>query len=290
MSAARLISIIIATVLFSAMIMLAAAQSSVRVAGLPLYLLCAICAYVLHWAAFIPAYLYQTERYFDLIGSLSFLSTVTLAIALHPDLDPLQLLIGTLVCIWAIRLGYFLFSRILRTGKDQRFDEIKKNFWRFLLTWTLGATWVFLTLAMALVVLTSTVNRGVDTPALVGTFVWLSGFLIEVIADWQKSRFREQENNASSFISSGLWAYSRHPNYFGEIILWVGVAIIALPSLEAWQWMTVISPLFVILLLTKVSGIPMLEKSAAERWGADADYQAYVASTPVLIPLPRRKS
>ncbi len=290
MASKKLILINLAIILFSAFLMLAASRSSVMVGEFPLFILSALCAYVLHWLAFVPAYLYQTERYFDLTGSLSFLSSVTLAIALHPDLNPLQLLLAALICIWAIRLGYFLFSRILQAGKDKRFDEIKRIFWRFFLTWTLGATWVFVTLAMALVALTNVVTRGIDGFAIAGTLIWLTGFAIEVIADTQKSRFRANPENESTFIDTGLWAYSRHPNYFGEIVLWIGIAVIALPSLSGLQWVTVISPLFVILLLTKVSGIPLLEKSALERWGNDEEYQRYLKSTPVLVPLPRRTS
>lgn len=113
------------------------------------------------------------------------------------------------------------------------------------------------------------------------------GFAIEVISDRQKSRFREE--NKEGFITSGLWSWSRHPNYFGEIVLWLGIAIIALPTLSGWQWATMISPIFVIVLLTKISGVRMLEVSGKKRWGTDEGYQAYLASTSVLIPLPPKK-
>ena len=127
---------------------------------------------------------------------------------------------------------------------------------------------------------------GAWLPDAVGGLTWAIGFGIEVVADRQKSVFREEPANAGRFISSGLWAWSRHPNYFGEIVLWIGVAVICLPVLRGWQWVTLISPFFVTLLLTRVSGVPMLEKRADEKWGGQEDYEAYKERTPVLIPRP----
>ena len=288
MAASKLIAIILIILLFSAGLMLAGSQGGLIVSGIPLYVISGLCGYFLHWLMFIPAYLYQTERYFDLTGSVSFLTAIATALLLHPELSPAQYLTATLIAIWAVRLGWFLFSRVRKAGKDRRFDEIKTRFWRFLLTWTLGGTWVFVTLAMALVLLTDNTERALDGFAIAGGLLWLIGFTIEVMADRQKTRFRARAENAEQFISSGLWAYSRHPNYFGEIVLWLGIALIALPSIEGWQWLTLISPLFVILLLTRVSGVPMLEEDARKRWGSRADYQHYVTTTPVLLPSLRR--
>jgi len=104
------------------------------------------------------------------------------------------------------------------------------------------------------------------------------------VADRQKGQFSADPANKGRFISTGLWAKSRHPNYFGEILLWIGVAIIALPVLQGWQWVALISPVFVALLITRVSGVPHLEKKADTKWGGQADYEAYKKNTPVLIP------
>lgn len=290
MPTSKIITIILIILLFSFAIMLAGSQTGILVGDIPLYLLCAACGYLLHWLAFIPAYLYQTERYFDFTGSASFIAAVLIALLLHPDPSALQILIACLIGVWAARLGWFLFDRIRKAGKDQRFDEIKTQFWRFLLTWTLGGTWVFMTLAAALVILTESEQRSVDGFVLAGVALWIVGFAVELVADAQKSRFRADTANSGRFINSGLWSWSRHPNYFGEILLWVGIAVTALPSLSGWQWLTLISPLFVVLLLTRVSGIPLLEKQGRERWGEEAEYQHYVATTSVLIPLPPKKT
>jgi steroid 5-alpha reductase family enzyme len=209
-----------------------------------------------------------------------------MAVVLSPVVDGRSILLLVLVVIWAGRLGTFLFQRVLEAGKDSRFDEIKTSFPRFLTTWMLQGLWVSLTLAAALAAITTTERKPLGWFALIGTLVWLFGFGFEVVADAQKSRFRDKEENQGDFIDTGLWAWSRHPNYFGEITLWFGVAIIALPILRGWQWVTLISPIFVALLITQLSGVPILEEKADEKWGGQEDYEAYKENTPVLIPWP----
>jgi steroid 5-alpha reductase family enzyme len=180
-------------------------------------------------------------------------------------------------------LGYFLYTRILRDGEDRRFREIVHSFPRFLMAWTLQGLWVALTLGTALAAITSRSKAPLDLFAIMGFLVWLAGFTIEVVADHQKRIFNSKPENKNKFIHTGLWAWSRHPNYFGEIALWIGVAIIALPILQGWQYVTLVSPLFVTILLTKISGIPMLESNADKKWGGQPDYEAYKARTPILL-------
>ena len=226
-------------------------------------------------------YAAQTERCFDLTGSLTYLAVVGCAVTLG-GCEPRALLLALLVCIWALRLGSFLFARIRREGADHRFDELKPDFARFLLTWTLQGLWVFLTLSCALAAITASAGRALGAPAALGTAVWIAGFAIEVIADRQKAVFRADPANRDRFIATGLWAWSRHPNYCGEILLWVGVALIALPALSGWSHVTLISPLFVYVLLTRISGIPLLESRSDAKWGDDPGYRAYRSRTPLL--------
>ncbi len=303
MSALKPLLGISVVLLFCSGLAWAGGQSSIAVNGISLFWLCGATAFLLHWLAFIPAYTWQTEHYFDLIGSVSYISATVLALSVRAGngdlIDWRTVILGSFVILWALRLGYFLFQRVRRSGKDQRFDAIKPHFWRFAFTWTLGGAWVFVTASAALVALTSlpesaAANIAQPTNFLsglsgivlsgIGIMLWLAGFAIEIIADKQKSLFRQQTENRHKFITTGLWQYSRHPNYFGEIILWTGIALIALPVMQGWQYVTLVSPVFVIFLLTRVSGIPMLEKSAEERWGNDPEYQRYVATTPVLLP------
>lgn len=263
---------------------LAGSQGGGTLGGMPLFGLLVGLAILIQWLAFIPAYRQQTEKFYDLTGSITYLSVVTLALVLSPGMDARALLLWALVVVWAVRLGSFLFRRIQKAGRDDRFDDIKPSFIRFLNAWTIQGLWVTFTMSAALVAITTTARKELDLFALIGFLVWAFGFGLEVIADTQKSRFNADPANKGKFIRTGLWARSRHPNYFGEIVLWVGVTIIALPLLQGWQWVALISPVFVTLLLTRVSGVPLLEKKADQKWGGQADYEAYKKTTPVLIP------
>lgn len=273
-------------VLVGALVALAGSRGGATVAGIPVLAIAVAAAFVTQWVVFVPSFLRRTERFFDLTGSLTYITITALALLLTPGVDARGLLVGALVIVWAGRLGTFLFRRVSRAGSDDRFDAIKNSPARFLSVWTIQGLWVTLTAAAAWVTITSAHRVPLDLFALAGALVWLLGFGIEVVADAQKSRFRADPANRGRFISTGLWSTSRHPNYFGEILLWIGIAIIALPVLQGWQWVALISPLFVTLLLTRVSGEPLLEKKADATWGGRPDYEAYKARTPVLVPRP----
>lgn len=276
-------------VLFAAFIAWAGSQGSYVIFGIPLFALCVALAFIIQWVAFIPAYIKQTEKLYDLVGSITYLSLIWIAVLASPVVDARAILLLVIVSVWAIRLGSFLFRRVRAAGEDRRFRDIKKSFSRFLMTWTLQGLWVSLTLAAALAAITATGKVALGGFALIGFIVWIVGFGFEVIADSQKSEFQADPQNADKFINVGLWSWSRHPNYFGEIVLWIGVAIIAIPVLSGWQWVTMISPLFVVLLLTRVSGVPMLESRADEKWGWQAGYESYKTNTSILIPRPPGK-
>jgi steroid 5-alpha reductase family enzyme len=271
-------------ILIGLLVAWAGSQGGNSVAGIPVFALSVGLAYLVQWLVFIPSYLRQTERFFDLTGSITYVSITSIAALLSPSLDARSILLWALVVIWAIRLGTFLFRRIKQAGKDDRFDEIKPSFIRFLNVWTIQGLWITFTAAAAWVAITTSNRKDLDVFAVIGFLVWVCGFAIEVIADSQKSRFSAKPENKGKFIQTGLWSRSRHPNYFGEIMLWVGVAIIALPVLQGWQWVALISPVFVTLLITRVSGVPLLERKADKKWGGQKEYEAYKQTTPVLIP------
>jgi steroid 5-alpha reductase family enzyme len=271
-------------ILIGILIALAGSQNGASIAGVPLFALSVGLAFLIQWLVFIPAYLLQTEKFFDLTGSITYISVIAIAVLFSKGVDARSILLAALVIIWAIRLGSFLFGRIKKAGKDDRFDELKPSFIRFLNVWTIQGLWVTFTMAAALVAITTTARKELDAFAIVGLLVWIFGFAFEVIADSQKSRFNANPDNKGKFIQTGLWSRSRHPNYFGEIVLWIGVALIALPVLQGWQWVALISPVFVTLLLTRVSGVPLLEKKADTKWGGQENYETYKKNTPVLIP------
>ena len=273
----------IVSILIGLLIAIAGSEGSVNFNGVALFAICASISYVLHWLIFIPSFIYQTEHYFDLTGSISYLTGIGVAFYLNPSVDPRDLIIGAMIVIWAVRLGTFLFMRVKQDGKDGRFTVMKTQFHWFLMTWTLGGLWVFLTMAAGLAAITSNVTAPIGIMTYIGIALWIFGFSIEVIADKQKRIFKKQPNKEKEFITSGLWAWSRHPNYFGEITLWFGLTLIALPVLSGWQLVTLISPIFVYILLTRISGVTMLEARGMKKWGDDPEYLKYIKDTPTLM-------
>jgi steroid 5-alpha reductase family enzyme len=264
----------------------AGSDGGIRVGGIPVFALCAALAFVINWVAYVPSALGRTERYYDLVGGLSYVSVTVAAVLLAKDLDLRAWLVAAMVLIWSLRLATFLFRRVVRAGHDSRFDDLKTRPVRFLMAWTLQGLWVLLTAAAALAIITGAGREPLGPVGIVGLTIWAIGMLIEIVADRQKSAFKADPANEGRFIDVGLWAWSRHPNYFGEIVLWTGMALVAVPVLQGWQWATLISPVFVAFLLIKVSGIPLLEQKADARWGGQEDYERYKRRTPVLVMRP----
>ncbi len=254
--------------------------------GFPVFATCAALAFAVNWLVFIPSAFAQTEKFYDLTGGVTYLSVIAVGVHISTAPDLRTTLVALMVVIWAVRLSSFLFLRIRKAGNDSRFDEIKVWPLRFFFAWTLQGLWVLITASAALVVITGGTRTPIDAFTVVGAIFWLVGMTIEIVADQQKTAFKANPENSDKFISTGLWAWSRHPNYFGEILLWTGILIIALPVLKGAQWVALISPLFVWFLLTKVSGIPMLQAKSDQRWGGQPDYEAYKEKTPKLIPRP----
>ncbi|MEP7215462.1 MAG: DUF1295 domain-containing protein [Anaerolineaceae bacterium] len=279
------VTVIVVVALF---VVIAGSQHGASVGGIRVFALCAGIAFAIQWLVFIPSYIARTERLFDLTGSITYITVTVVGVVSAGNWEPRSLIISGLIVVWSIRLGSFLFLRVLGSGGDRRFEVIKRHFPSFLLTWTLQGLWVLLTAGAGLAAITTAEPVSLDWVAFVGVAVWTVGFAIEAIADNQKRAFRRDPNNRERFIRSGLWAWSRHPNYFGEIVLWVGIALISASALAGWQWVTMVSPVFVFVLLTRISGIPLLERRANKRWGEEPEYQRYRARTPVLVPRPPR--
>ena len=291
----RLTTIVVISVFIIVALMVSAVgKHSVNLNGYSAVLYCAAICIGVQWIGWIPASIAKTERFYDLTGGLTYLIVVGFSLwagsqSETPSLR--ELIVSLLVVIWAVRLSSFLYLRIRRAGKDGRFDRLKTSPIRFLVPWTIQGLWVFLTMILVIVI-----NSQADTaPALglwdaLGLSIWLLGFGIEVVADNQKTAFNREPNNQGKWIDSGLWSYSRHPNYLGEILLWTGIAcfgISCFTGLERFAW---ISPIFIYLLLTKLSGIPILDKRALQKWGDDVEYQKYRENTPTLLPRLTKKS
>ena len=278
------------SILLAGLVAIGIDQGSVNISGISLIYFCCAFIFLAQWLVFIPSYIFETEHYFDLTGSLTYVSVTLLAILFTVDISLRDILLALFVWIWAFRLGSFLFVRVKKAGSDGRFDLMKKDFWWFLMTWTIQGLWVFLTLAMALAAITSESKMAIDIFAVIGTLIWIFGFSIEVVADQQKTNFKDDPDNKDKFITVGLWSWSRHPNYFGEMVLWIGIAVIAFPVLIGWQLVALISPIFVIFLLTRISGITMLESRGYKKWKDDPAYIDYLERTSVLVPFPPKKN
>jgi steroid 5-alpha reductase family enzyme len=255
-------------------------------------------SFALNWIVFIPANIGQTEKFFDLTGSITYITCTlfSLVAGASPKFDGdswsfsrRSIVQSIFVILWAIRLGSFLFSRIKKDHKDGRFDQIKINPPRFFAVWTIQGLWVIIT---ALPVFTVNSFQGASDSSLtprdyIGYAIWAIGFAIEVISDRQKSAFASDPANKGKWIETGLWYYSRHPNYLGEMILWFGNFLAASSIFVNAQWALIISPMFVVFLLVCISGIPGLESRADAKWGNMVEYNLYKKNTSVLLILPK---
>jgi steroid 5-alpha reductase family enzyme len=236
---------------------------------------------------FIPAWLYNTEKFYDLTGSLTYISVSLLAFyfgAMGTGMSIYKFIILASILFWAMRLGYFLFSRVHKDNGDKRFDSIKKQPTQFFMTWTLQGMWVSLCARPAFIALNSEA-AAVSNIFYIGMFIFIFGFCTEVVSDSQKSKFRALTENKDRFITSGLWAYSRHPNYFGEIMLWLGISVMSLDFLVGNEiYAAISSPVFTFILLNYVSGVRLLELRGNKKWGHEEAYKEYVKKTPKLFP------
>ena len=233
---------------------------------------------------FIPSFIFRTEHYYDLTGGITYISTMVIALVLknnYQSIDLISLLLGSMVIIWATRLSLFLFLRVKKSGEDVRFKKIKHSFSWFLMTFMLQGMWVFMCVFPALIVISS-FNSGLNNYAIVGSAIWLFGFIFEIVADYQKSYFNKF--NKGKFISSGLWSMSRHPNYFGEFMLWLGITIASIGYIDNYKYIVFLTPIFVYLLLTRVSGVNLLEEIGDKRWSNNKDYKDYKKNTPIFFP------
>ena len=279
--------VMVASVVITLLIVSAVSTNSVEIGGMPAMAWCAAIVFGIQWLVWIPASLLQSERFYDLTGGMTYIVAVVFSLwagSQSDDPGTRELLISALVAIWSLRLSAFLFLRIHHAGKDGRFDKLKTSPIRFMVPWTLQGLWVFLTLNVVIVIN----SQSGSAPPLgiwdgIGLALWILGFGIEVVADSQKTAFNANPENEGKWIDEGLWSRSRHPNYLGEILLWTGIAIFGVACFEGLEMVSWISPVFVYLLLTKISGIPLLDRRALAKWGDDSEYQKYRENTPALF-------
>ena len=273
--------------LFTKLYAVAISFNSIELSGVNLVGHLLVMIFVIQWIAYIPAFIFKTEKFYDLTGSITYISAIAFALYSTNDsqsLDLGSLIIGAAIIIWAVRLGSFLFIRVHKDKKDGRFDSIKTSFSQFFMTWTLQGMWVFICSSAALIAIANPSGVVINSIFVFGLVLFILGFVVEVIADNQKSAFRSIPENKDAFINEGLWARSRHPNYFGEITLWTGITVMGISTFEGMNYLALFSPIFTYLLLNYVSGVRMVEYRGNKKWGHLDDYNAYIKNTPKLIP------
>ena len=261
--------------------------NSIELSGVNLVGHLLVLIFVIQWIAYIPAFIFKTEKFYDLTGSLTYIAAISFALYstnTTQSLDLGSLIIGAAIIVWAVRLGSFLFMRVHKDKKDGRFDTIKTSFSQFFMTWTLQGMWVFICSSAALVAIANPTGVPINIVFIIGLALFILGFVVEIIADNQKSAFRSIPENKDVFINEGLWARSRHPNYFGEITLWTGITVMGISTFEGMNYLALFSPIFSYLLLNYVSGVRMLEYRGQKKWGHLDAYKAYKKSTPKFIP------
>lgn len=232
---------------------------------------------------FIFAAYFKTDKITDLSYGATFVLVAWLLAFKNSAFTTVHLFIVILITVWGFRLAGYLLHRIIKTKSDRRFDEIREDFLRFLKFWFFQAIAIWIILLPAIVLFSS--KSPIFYPiSVLGVCVWIAGFAIEVISDQQKFNFKN--NNPGGYIASGLWKYSRHPNYFGEALLWWGIFLITVPILSGVQYLVIVGPIFITYILLFVSGIPLLEKSYDKKYGSDKKYRDYKKRTSIFIPFP----
>ncbi len=256
---------------------------SIKINNFPLVYIFTITILILNTLSFMHSHFSKSDIFFDLIGSISFISIGVTSLLLIPDVDANQILIFFLLIFWALRLGPFLFIRRLSAGPDERLSEYFKSPFSLYFIWTMNSLWVFLTSLSMIVIFSSSEDNEFGLMQWLGLLIWVFGFLIEVVSDTQKNKFNKK--NKGAFIDVGLWKYIRHPNYLGEIIIWFGVFVISINYINSiFTILSILSPIFVFVLLRFLTGVPQLEQRGEEKWGQQGKYLNYKKRTGILLP------
>jgi len=231
---------------------------------------------------------FKTDKVTDLSYGLTFIIIAYLNMFINRTFNPLQLILVLMITLWGLRLAAYLFIRILKTGRDKRFDKIRNRFFKFAQFWFLQAVSVWIIMFPSILFLNPDIELTASLFNIIGGLIWSAGLIIETLADWQKFVFKSNPENKRKWIQSGLWKYSRHPNYFGELLCWWGVFIYVLPYLNGLMYISIIGPLFISFLILKVSGIPILEKKYDQRYKNNKEYKKYKKTTSVLVLMPKK--
>ena len=238
---------------------------------------------------FVLAYGLQTDKFTDFTYGLTFIILILYLTIANQAYSLAQIIVSAMIIIWAIRLISYLLIRILKIKKDSRFDDKRSNILSFLQFWIFQGLAVFTIMLPSIYLITQPKVVEINPLMVLGILTWLIGIVVESLSDKQKFKFKNNPQNKNLWIQSGLWKYSRHPNYFGEVLCWWGIFILTLPFTQGLSLLTIIGPIFITFILLFVSGIPPLEKRYDSKYAKNKKYQEYKKKTSILIPLPPKK-
>lgn len=248
------------------------------------YLLALLISLGINLLFFFFANTFKTDKFTDFTYGLTFIILSSIFLFKNQTFFSYQLLLVVMVILWGIRLITYLLIRIMKIKKDNRFNNIRGDFLKFLQFWVFQGIAVWVIMLPSIFILNSTENKTIDNTMILGIIIWAVGLFIETVSDWQKFNFKNNPKNKNLWIQSGLWKYSRHPNYFGEMLCWWGIFIFTLPFIQGLSWLTIFGPIFITYILLFVSGIPLLEKKYDKKYAEDKKYQEYKERTSILIP------
>jgi len=242
--------------------------------------------HILVW--FFISVIYKRNDVADLAWGIGFILVAVSSLLLGQNTSLRALLIVVLVTIWGARLSWHIFTRIKNGPEDRRYAAWRRDWGKWVIPRSFLQVYVLQTFLIAVVsypVWFVTLNPGISFSArdVAGLTIWLIGFYFEVVGDAQLKKFISNPKNKGKIMKSGLWAYSRHPNYFGEVTMWWGIYILALSMPMGWQ--TIIGPLTITFFILFVSGVPLLEKKYSGR----ADFEVYKKKTSVFFPFPPKE-
>jgi steroid 5-alpha reductase family enzyme len=252
------------------------------------YLLALLVSLGINLLFFLLASAFKTDKFTDFTYGLTFIILALLFLLKNQTFYRYQLLLAVMVILWGVRLITYLLVRILKIKKDRRFNKIRENPLKFLQFWVFQGLAVWAIMLPSIYLLNKIESRLLSPVMVLGIIIWAFGLLIETVSDLQKFSFKNNPKNKNLWIQSGLWKYSRHPNYFGEMLCWWGIFIYTLPYLQGLSWLTIFGPIFITFILLFVSGIPPLEKRYDKRYADNKEYQEYKERTSILIPLPQK--
>ncbi|HUV42868.1 MAG TPA: DUF1295 domain-containing protein [Patescibacteria group bacterium] len=253
-----------------------------------IYLLALLVSLGINLIFFVLASSFKTDKFTDFTYGLTFIILAFLFLLKNQTFYFYQILLTVMVIFWGIRLISYLLIRILKIKKDSRFDNIREKPLQFLKFWLFQGLVVWAIMLPSIYLLSITEHKTINFIMILGVAIWALGLIIETISDWQKFSFKNKPKNKNLWIQTGLWKYSRHPNYFGEMLCWWGIFIFVLPFIRGMSWLTIIGPFFITFILLFVSGIPPLEKRYDKKFADNKKYQNYKKKTSILIPLPQK--